>query len=138
MWVIVSVTIIITRPNLYEWFVVSDNADYEVIQRLHRIVSPLFPEVDDIAIVPNNTQTFTVNKQKIHICLKDKEGNYYSDNMLLYALIHELAHVNNKVNVGHTDEWHDIFNDMLNLAHAEGIIDLTEPLPDEYCIHRNV
>ena len=138
LWTIVSITIIISTPSVYEWFTVHDKQDYEVIQRLHNIARLIFPEVDDIIIVPNGDQTFTVNKNKIHLCLKNKDGTYYSDNMLLFALIHELAHVNNKFNVGHTEEWHAIFNHMLSIAHDEGIIDLNEPLPDEYCIHKNV
>ena len=32
-------------------------------------------------------------KQKVYLCLKDENNEYYNDNMLIYVALHELAHV---------------------------------------------
>ena len=37
-------------------------------------------------------KSFTINKTKIFICLKDKKDEYYNNNMLMYVLLHEISH----------------------------------------------
>ena len=52
------------------------------------------------------------------MCLKDSDGNYYDDNSLMFVLLHEIAHVICK-SIGHTDEFHKIFEDLLKEAEKE-------------------
>ena len=33
----------------------------------------------------------------MHLCLKDENGNYYDDNMIIYVALHELAHIATKM-----------------------------------------
>ena len=45
------------------------------------------------------------------MCLKDKNGKYYDDNMLNYVALHELAHVLCD-EIGHTDKFYAIFDEL--------------------------
>lgn len=63
----------------------------------------------------HDKKSYTINKQKIHLCIKDEEGNYYDDNMLIYALLHELAHAICD-EVGHTPKFWAIFDELLDKA----------------------
>lgn len=89
--------------------------------------------MNEIRLYKGN-KSYTINKEKIFLCLKDNEGNYYPNNTLLYVLIHEISHVLNTKNVGHTQEFHDIFEDLLDLATEEGIYSPSIPVPHDYCI----
>lgn len=57
-------------------------------------------------------QSYTINKEQVHMCLKDEKGAYYPFNMLVYVLAHEMAHVVCP-NIGHTPEFHSIFDQIL-------------------------
>ena len=78
-------------------------------------------------------ETFTINKQDISLCMHDEKGEYYEDNMLIYVLLHELAHVVCK-EVGHTKLFNDIFNELIVEADAVGIYDKNfNPNAVQYC-----
>lgn len=36
-------------------------------------------------------RSYTINKEKVYICLKDEKDEYYNQNMLMYVLLHEYA-----------------------------------------------
>lgn len=77
--------------------------------------------VDSITILEDN-RSYTINKKKIYMCLRDENGDYYDDNMLLFVAIHELAHVLCD-EIGHTDKFNSIFQDLLKQAIGIGIYD---------------
>ena len=60
-------------------------------------------------------KSYTINKQKMHLCVKDENDNYYSDNMLIYVALHELAHVLCD-EIGHTPKFWAIFEEILEQA----------------------
>ena len=62
------------------------------IDHLKSILNKIDPSLTDIPIYTGKS-SFTINKKNIYLCLKDKYGQYYSDNMLIYVLLHEVAHV---------------------------------------------
>ena len=73
-------------------------------------------------VINNNALTFdghdesyTINKKKVHICMKDENDKYYEDDMLMYVLLHELAHCKCK-SIGHTDEFHGILDNIYYIA----------------------
>tara|TARA_Y100000389_G_C17419784_1_gene496038 strand:+ start:900 stop:1388 length:489 start_codon:yes stop_codon:yes gene_type:complete len=76
--------------------------------------------------------SYTINKQKVYICLKDDNGKYYDDNMLIYVLLHELSHVICE-EVGHTKKFHDIFEKLLERAVKLKIYDPKKELIFNYC-----
>ena len=78
--------------------------------------------------------SFTEDKSVIYLCLRDKDtGQPYDMNTLIYVILHELAHLLNKDNYGHTPEFYDIFNKLLCKAEKEGIYDSTKPREKWYC-----
>jgi hypothetical protein len=77
-------------------------------------------------------KSYTINKQKVYICLKDEKGNYYSLNLLCYVVLHEISHVLCN-EVGHTQKFHDIFEDLLQLAISEKIYNPSIPVDPDYC-----
>jgi len=60
-------------------------------------------------------ESYTINKKKVHICMKDENDKYYEDDMLMYVLLHELAHCKCK-SIGHTDEFHGILENIYYIA----------------------
>ncbi len=45
-------------------------------------------------VIEDNDSTYVVNKGlNLHLCLTDKNGNLYDENLVKYVLIHELSHI---------------------------------------------
>lgn len=80
-------------------------------------------------------KSFTINKKRIHLCLKDENGQYYPDNMLMYVAIHELAHVLCK-DIGHTQSFYDVFEKLIAQADELKIYDKSIPILKDYCGYR--
>ena len=87
----------------------------------------------DINLYKGN-KSYTINKEKVFLCLKDEKGEYYSLNMLTYVLAHELAHVLCE-SIGHTEEFHEIFEALLVELTDAGVYDPTQPILVDYCKH---
>ncbi len=110
-----------------------------IIEQLKREVSRVHPKCAEMKIVKGN-KSYTVNKKKIYLCLYDKKtGELYNKNMLVYVLLHELAHVLNEGNadpqqdIGHTEAFHAVFDKLLDRAEELGVYDPDVPLIDKYC-----
>ena len=73
-----------------------------------------------------------INKKNINLCLLDNKGKYYNKNNLMYVLLHEISHVICD-EIGHTDKFYDIFDDILKLAEEKKIYDPKIPMIDNYC-----
>jgi Zn-dependent peptidase ImmA (M78 family) len=82
-------------------------------------------------------KSYTINKENIFMCLKDENNKYYDDNMLIYVLLHELAHVLNHHDVGHTEMFHTIFDALLDKATEMKIYDPSIPLVRNYCLYND-
>ena len=102
------------------------------IDELKNKLVETFPELDEISLSASN-KSFTINKKKIYLCLKDEKGEYYNTNFLTYVLLHELSHVMNKNHTDHGKEFQRIFTILLERAVEEGLYDDTQPLVDNYC-----
>jgi len=81
-------------------------------------------------------KSYTINKHKIFVCLRDEKGEYYPDNMLIYVILHELSHCICP-NVGHTPEFNAIFDEVLALATKMRIYDPTQPIIMDYCLWKD-
>ena len=101
------------------------------ITELKYRVGKVFPLVNELEIYVGD-KSYTINKEKIFLCLKDKNEKYYDSNMLVYVLLHELSHVLND-EVGHGEKFQRIFNEVLEKATEEGIYDPNKPLIQNYC-----
>lgn len=99
----------------------------------HTFIKQMCDKIDRIKI-KEDTQSYTINKEKIYLCLTDKDKEFYSNNMLMYVLLHEFAHTLCK-SIGHTKEFHDIFEKLLKEAIDKKLYDPSIPVDTEYCKH---
>ena len=76
-------------------------------------------------------KSYTVNKKNMFLCLKDENGDYFNKNMLVYVALHELAHVLCK-SIGHTQEFHNIFDKLLDKAIDMGEYNPSIPIVPDY------
>lgn len=81
-------------------------------------------------------KSYTINKHKIYLCLKDSNNKYYSENMLIYVLAHEYAHCC-CISIGHTDEFHEIFEALLVELTDSGYYDPSQEIIMDYCQHED-
>lgn len=103
---------------------------HPVIQVLKENVVNCFPELQHLKIYEGD-KSYTINKEKIYLCIRDKEGQYYNQNILMYVLLHEIAHTICP-EIGHTQEFKNIFNSLLDRATAFGIYTNVD-IPKDYC-----
>ena len=81
-------------------------------------------------------KSYTINKEEIFLCLKDENDQYYSDNMLIYVLLHEISH-SVCDEIGHTEKFHKIFNALTTKAVELGIYNNQIPLIRDYCLYND-
>ena len=93
----------------------------------------LHPVVNRIKFYQGD-KSYTINKKKIYLCLKDENNQYYDFNMLIYVSIHELAHVLCD-EIGHTSKFNNIFQDLLRKAAFLNIYNPNKPIITNYCGH---
>lgn len=125
--IIASLSIYMIYNNLKEYY----QQDLPKLNKLTEKMEGIHEKLDDVTVVPAN-KSYTINKSKIHLCMKDKNGSYYDDNMLTYVLIHELAHVISD-SIGHTPEFYENFDQLLLKAEEMGIYDSSKPPLENYC-----
>lgn len=80
------------------------------------------------------SKSYTINKSRIYMCLKNSNEQYYDDNSLMFVLLHEISHVICK-SIGHTDEFHKIFDELLVEAEKVRIYNSRIPMIKNYCGH---
>ena len=70
------------------------------------------------------------------MCMTDQENQYYPQNMIVYVLCHEYAHVLCAVvdEEEHSDEFHEIFDELLLRAEQLGMYDPTILPLTNYCL----
>ena len=103
-----------------------------MLQTIRNKIRPLHPEMVDHVILLEDTKSYTINKKKVYLCLKDENGDYYDENMLIFVAIHELAHVVCD-EIGHTDKFQTIFQELLNKASDLQIYDPNVAPIQNYC-----
>jgi len=140
---IVSLIVYITT-QIIEEFTLQDDP---ILPELKSKIEPLFSKnvkysgildvinkrdiLNEVNIYKGN-KSYTINKEKIFLCLKDKNGQYYDTNMLLYVLLHEISHALCD-EVGHTKKFNNIFNALLKEAAKKGIYLENIPIIQNYC-----
>jgi hypothetical protein len=83
--------------------------------------------------IRESNSSYTEDKKIIYLCLKNEHGEHYSMNTLVYVTLHEIAHLLNHKNYGHTPEFNKIFNSLLCKAMSMGVYDPSIPHNDWYC-----
>lgn len=120
---------IISQFNLLESFKPRDPILTELKKQL-AVLDPKFKHVE----LYEGEKSYTINKKKVYICLKDKNGRYYNRNMLVYVILHEYAHMLND-EIGHTGKFYEIFEDLLNRAEEAGLYNSEISPIVNYCGH---
>lgn len=77
-------------------------------------------------------RSYTINKTYVHICKVDENGQMYDRNMLTHVVLHEIAHAICP-EIGHTDMFHQIFEELKQAAIQHKLFDPNKPLVQNYC-----
>lgn len=77
-------------------------------------------------------KSFTENKQRVTLCLRNQFGEFYDQNSLMYVALHELAHVLND-ELQHTAKFKRIFDALLQHAAKNGKYDPSKAFVKNYC-----
>ena len=110
--------------------------DDPMLFKLKEIIEPLHPDLKNLKLYKGN-KSYTINKDKIYLCLEDENNEYYPTNFLIYVLLHEISHYLNKDDIGHTEKFHKIFEDLIEKANNMGIYNSSIPPIDNYCMHNS-
>lgn len=109
-----------------------DQSDsHPVLGKIKEDLTFVHPQARDIWLV-EGPSSYTEDKRLVHLCLKNKQGEYYSYNTLIFVALHELAHVLSS-DIGHGEQWRLIFRQLLNRAEQLGLYDSRIPLEKNYC-----
>lgn len=112
-----------SKPEQREHFLIND-----LKERL-QVINKNFSKLQ----IHEGSSSYTEDKSVIYLCLRDERGNYYPMNTLMYVALHEIAHILNKENYGHTPEFHDIFNKLLCKASEKRVYNPDTDHGDMYC-----
>lgn len=77
-------------------------------------------------------KSYTINKTYVHICKVDEKGELYDRNMLTHVILHEIAHAICP-EIGHTDRFYEIFEELKEAAICHRLFDPNKPLVANYC-----
>lgn len=128
--ILIILSVFLLYKNI-ENFSIREENDIK-IDELKEHLRPLIPNIDNMKIFKGK-KSYSINKEKIFLCLKDKDGNYYDMNILVSVILHEVAHVYCN-EIGHTEKFHNIYKDLLKQAEYMGLYDPNAKIPDNsYC-----
>jgi hypothetical protein len=128
--------------------ILTEHLDYKyngdpVKGRVARILKEKYsPDILSEAANDKRYTTFTVDKKDMHICLRTRDSNekMYDINLLMYVVLHELAHFvnydkNGEPIIGHGREFMEIFRMLVSESMMIGIYQYTNyaESPVEYC-----
>lgn len=152
---IIYFIILNTKPyegfkNIYEYFKNDNDIVEPKLRMLQQKLKPMFDEnvkydgilrninkkriLNEISLYKGE-KSYTINKEDIFLCLTDENDQYYSDNMLIYVLLHEISHsICNEI--GHTQKFYDIFDALIEKAVEMRIYDKSIPVIKNYCAHK--
>lgn len=100
------------------------------VSRLKQLLIPTFPEIEKVKVMKGSS-SYTVDKNKVYICT-DYKDQKYDDNMLIYVILHELAHVITP-EIGHGETFIDNFDRLLKRAIEAKLYDPDLPKVKNYC-----
>jgi hypothetical protein len=105
-----------------------------LVFKLKQDLMTIDPRVVNINFYASN-KSFTEDKKRIYLCLKDRHGQYYDYNMLIYVACHELAHAfSSSVDYSHTtEEFRTNYSNLLTNARNAGLWDENKPIVEQYC-----
>jgi hypothetical protein len=105
-----------------------------ILEKLKKDIIKIEPRASRLKFAPSN-ESYTEDKERIFICMKDENNEYYSYNMLLSVMIHEIAHAFcNIIDKEHiTPEWNSLHEFYRQKGAKLGIFDPNLPPIAGYC-----
>jgi hypothetical protein len=105
-----------------------------IIARIKFDCSKLDDIIKNIDFYPAD-ESYTEDKKRIYLCLRDENDNYYDYNMLMYVAIHECAHaLTDVIDPEHkTIEFKTTFQNLLQKAEKLGLYDPSKEIIENYC-----
>ena len=95
-------------------------------------VQEYFPDAKNLRFYEGD-ESYTLNKEKVYICIKDKHTQeLYDKNIIKYVILHEYTH-SICPEIGHTALYQRMFNEVLKEAIEKGIYDPNVKIPSNYC-----
>jgi hypothetical protein len=128
--------------KLIEYLEVNYNHDDDKNYFIKKLKGNYTPYVISEAAVDPRYTTYTIDKKDMHICLRTRDNNekIYDINILMYVVLHELAHLCNydrrgKAILGHGQEFKFIFRFLVEEAIKLDVYQHTNysQNPREYC-----
>ena len=114
---------LVSLPTVKEHFLISDLKEKLIA------VDGRFVDLD----IREASSSYTEDKTIIYLCLRDEKGQFYPVNTIMYVALHEIAHLLNKEDFGHTPAFHKVFDKLLCNAAAKGVYDPEIPHTSWYC-----
>lgn len=144
--IVITIALVFIGENIYEHFQTDPKIDtllakikplFTKDNHFEGLLAPLNDRdiLNEIKVMKGE-KSYTINKHKVYLCLKDENGQYYNDNMLIYVFLHEISHVCVD-EIGHTQKFHDTFQEMLDYATKKGVYDPSQPLIADYCTYND-
>lgn len=133
---IITIISIVLLSILLLWLCITqiketmDSNDH-VLRRLIRKLEPVHPIIGELSFYKDD-QSYCINKEKIYICMQNEKGKYYTDNTLIYVILHEVAHVLCD-EVGHTEKFQNIHQELIDKAAELGLYNPSIPIENNYC-----
>jgi hypothetical protein len=127
--VVVAIVVSLLYTNTRESFVRNEDLDMIVMQ-----LREAFPVVEKLNFYEGD-KSYTINKQDVYICMRDENGGYYDRNFLVYVVLHEISHALCD-EVGHTQKFLDIFQQVVDHAAKLGVYDPRGRKIQNYCNYR--
>jgi hypothetical protein len=105
-----------------------------ILEKVRRNLIKLDPKLERLQYFQGD-ESYTEDKEKIFICMKDADGKYYSYNTLFLVALHEAAHaLCSVVDKDHvTPEFNNLHNSLREKASEMGLVDLKKNVPGGYC-----
>jgi hypothetical protein len=94
--------------------------DERMIRRIKNDLETVYPGINSICVITSGQNTYTDNKRIVYILLRDDDGRFYDYNTLIYASLHEIAHVVTP-DLDHTPLYVANFRALLTKAKNKGI-----------------
>lgn len=149
---VVAIVLIGTLIIFALWLISIQIEDFELqkdpkLHELKGMLKPMFDSPFNGPLLSQNSKTnsvldkiglykgeksYTINKSKIFLCLRDANGEYYSNNTLIFVLLHEIAHVL-CVEEHHTPLFQEILDELIHKAVQYDLYDPSNPVEDNYC-----
>ncbi len=124
-------------PTHHERFVADDSVRTE-IDALRRDIFHILNEKERRVLsgvtIEAGPKSFTENKKRIVLCMRDSDGRMYGHNSLLYVLMHEVAHALNENELHHTERFQRTLDDLVKRAVDARLFDDRLPFATNYCV----